>query len=349
MPPTPKKRVITRVATYQTLLTQVRRTLLEGQARIEAERVKTYWQTGQIITKDILKNKDRGEYGAEVTKRLARDLNINIRLIQRCIQFAKMYPQFSKVVAPPLFSWTHYSKLLTIPDAKERFRIEQTAIKNNWSSDELAARIQEEKELQGGLEPTARQDHPKDSTPAPKLLTPLRGKNYHYQIVKRPTLGSSDEPELFLDLGFGMFMDLDPRVSAQFVSGDIIESKTRDEGYKYSKVDATAKDLYTYQAVVEKVIDGDTLKVRFDLGFGLRHRETLRLRDLDCAEMDTKEGQAAKVFVQSYIKEAQVIVVRSSRSDKYDRYLADIFLPQEKEEEIYLNNLLLEKGLAGRI
>ena len=108
-------------------------------------------------------------------------------------------------------------------------------------------------------------------------------------------------------------------------NGDIVESRPRDDAYRFARVEATAKDLYTYNAFVERVLDGDTLKVRFDLGFNTWTRQTLRLRGLDAPELDTKEGQTAKTFVQSYIKEAQQIIVRSSRSDKYDRYLAESF------------------------
>ena len=100
---------------------------------------------------------------------------------------------------------------------------------------------------------------------------------------------------------------------------------------------------------VTRVIDGDTLKVRLDLGFGTFSRHDLRLRGIDCPEMSTKAGEEAKIFVQSYIKEAQRIVVRSSRSDKYDRYLADVFLPAEEGKDVYLNNLLLENGHAQRM
>ncbi|OGX24262.1 MAG: hypothetical protein A3D10_08735 [Omnitrophica WOR_2 bacterium RIFCSPHIGHO2_02_FULL_48_11] len=218
-------------ANYDNLLRRVRAVLIEGQRRIEAERVKTYWEIGRIIYTHILKYKDRAEYGTEVLKRLSKDLN----------------------------------------------------------------------------------------------------------VVERPTVGG--EPELLVDLGFGMFRKISPQ--PRLSKGDFV-------GENFKKIKATAKDLYTYQAVVEKVIDGDTMKVRMDLGYDDSCRQVLRLRGIDCPEMDTREGQAAKAFVQSYIKEAQMIIVRSSRSDKYDRYLADIFVPREGEEEIFLNNLLLEKRYALR-
>jgi endonuclease YncB( thermonuclease family) len=118
--------------------------------------------------------------------------------------------------------------------------------------------------------------------------------------------------------------------------------------YKLRTTERTQKDLYTYNALVERVVDGDTLKVHVDLGFGQWTRQTLRLRGLDCPEVGTRDGDAAKAFVQSYLKEASQIVIRSSKSDKYDRYLADIFIPQDKGEDIYLNDLLLEKGQAER-
>ncbi len=53
--------------------------------------------------------------------------------------------------------------------------------------------------------------------------------------------------------------------------------------------------------------------------------------------------------MQSYIKETQRIVVRSSRSDKYERYLSDVYLPGEEGKDIYLNNFLLEHGHAERM
>jgi len=44
---------------YAVLLNKVRKTLVEGQQRIEQERVRTYWETGKVIHIDILKHKDR--------------------------------------------------------------------------------------------------------------------------------------------------------------------------------------------------------------------------------------------------------------------------------------------------
>lgn len=335
---------------YKRLFIQVQKIFIDGQRRIEAERVRTYWETGRVIYQDILKNAERADYGAQLVNNLSKDLNVDKSTLSRCVQFVKAYPKMPIVGPGQQFNWTHYRKLIPISDEKIRHRLERAAQRNAWSSKELASRIKEERGS-NGFNSRAQEESKAGSVPSQKLLTPLRGKIYHYQIVRRNILGEEGKTELLIDTGFGNYLEIEPRVAAQFKEGDIVESRQTDDGYKFSKVDATPKDLYTYKARVERVIDGDTLKVHFYLGFGLRRRETLRLRGLDCSEMDTKEGQAAKTFVQSYIKEAQEIVVRSSRSDKYERYLADIFLPgmAEDKTDLYLNNLLLEKGYAKRV
>ena len=64
---------------YPQLLALVRKTLVEGQAAIEHERVRIYWQTGKHIYDHILQNQDRAEYGAQVFKKLERDLHGNGR------------------------------------------------------------------------------------------------------------------------------------------------------------------------------------------------------------------------------------------------------------------------------
>ena len=349
-------------ADYPSLLIRVKNTLIEGQRRIEAERVKIYWETGRLIQDHVLKHNHRAEYGAQVLGRLSADLNVSKTVLTRCIQFARKYPRLSIVAGRQQFSWSHYRELITIPDDKKRSLFEKAAGRNFWSSEELAARIKEKR-------PEPQEKVPSKS-PQQTPLTPLRGELYTYQIVERPAFGI-EEPALLLDLGFGVFRNVESRLLSNFSAKDIVESRPKEDSYRFYKTDHTAKDLYTYRAFIEKVIDGDTLKVRFDLGFDTWVRQILRLRGIDCPEMDTKEGQAAKAFVQSYIKEAQLVIVRSSRSDKYDRYLADIFIlkadskdskdatnqkdsknptsPKDSNDDIYLNNLLLEKQFARRM
>ena len=73
--------------------------------------------------------------------------------------------------------------------------------------------------------------------------------------------------------------------------------------------------------------------------------------------MNTPEGKAAKRFVQALVDRAKAVVVTTTKPDKYDRYLADVFLEgdfsqiptagaQLGDEAVFLNNLLLENGHA---
>jgi endonuclease YncB( thermonuclease family) len=342
MPPTKLQ-----ISSYPTLRKQVEATLLLGQRKIEAAKVETYWKTGKIIQEHILSRKDDAEYGSRVVIRLCKDLEVSETVLYRCIKFFQKYPDLKKVVAQPLFSWTHYYRLIAIADDKKRLQFEKAISKNAWSSKELDVRLKagrDEHEIEDDGATAARPQSP---------LTPLRGTLYTYKIITRKTLGADENDSgLLVDLGFGIFRDVEVRQATNFSENDIVESKPKEDAYKFYSGKRTAKDLFTYQARVERVIDGDTLKVRLDLGFDTWNRQVLRLRGIDCPEMDTPAGEKAKSFVQSYLKDTEWIIVRSSRSDKYDRYLADVFIPQSKpnpETDIYLNNLLLEKGHARRM
>ncbi len=340
------------VQTYLSLYRQVKEVLLEGQRRIESEKVRIYWEAGRLIREHLLQNGGRAEYGREVVPRLARDLSVSKDLLHRCTKFYQTYPDFEKVVARPQFSWTHFKKLITVPDEDERQQLEESAEKSAWSSDELAERIK-------AIRPEPEREDPQAGTSAERPaaatlalqgpLEPLRGELYTYRIFRRQAVSPGAEADLVLDLGFSVYRDADARLISLFAAGDIVESRPRDDVYRFLNTDRTEKDLYTYEARVEKVLDGDTVKAHVDLGFGTWTRQSLRLRGIDAPELGSREGEAAKAFLQSVLKESARVIVRSSRSDKYDRYLADIFVPQgDAGEEIFLNNLLLEKGYALR-
>ena len=70
----------------------------------------------------------------------------------------------------------------------------------------------------------------------------------------------------------------------------------------------------------------DTLAVTLDLPPFNHIDKKLRLRGLNCPEMDTEAGKAAKRFVQSLIRPDTEVIVTTTKPDKYDRYLADVFL-----------------------
>ena len=125
--------------------------------------------------------------------------------------------------------------------------------------------------------------------------------------------------------------------------GSIVESRIEKASPVLFESDRTTDDLYTYRAWLDYVIDGDTVVLYVDLGFSTYSRQKLRLRGIDCPETETPEGKKAGAFVEEQLKRSRIITIRTYRKDKYDRYLADVFLGSK---EVFLNQELLDEKLA---
>ena len=117
-----------------------------------------------------------------------------------------------------------------------------------------------------------------------------------------------------------------------------------------------ARDLHNYVGLVERVIDGDTFEVRIDLGFDVWRVETIRLRGIDAPERGTAPGKRTTKFVQNKLTGAPFVGLRTYKTDKYARYIADVFYYTEKatpaetfRNGVFLNQELLDKGMAVRL
>lgn len=102
-------------------------------------RVQTYWQIGERIAREELKFKSRAEYGKNIIKRLAKDINFSPALIWRLLQFYKTYPIL--VTVSRELSWSHYEVLITTVDDRVRQFYEQQSIQNRWSVRKLRDEI----------------------------------------------------------------------------------------------------------------------------------------------------------------------------------------------------------------
>ncbi len=182
-----------------------------------------------------------------------------------------------------------------------------------------------------------------------ELLTPLKGELYTYRLI-RPEKIHPGRTELRIDLGFSCHKEAAMKGAASLKAGDIALSEwVEGDVYRLNKTAGkTDANLFTYDAYIERVVDGDTLFVQVDLGFGFWTRQYLRLRGIDAPEIDSSEGKRAKKFVESELAGVPYLTIHSTRSDKYDRYLADIFYVS-KTGEAFLNNRLLERRLAWRV
>lgn len=89
--------------------------------------------------------------------------------------------------------------------------------------------------------------------------------------------------------------------------------------------------VYRVQSVV-KVIDGDTIDVKIDLGFSLTILQRLRLTGIDAPSLNDKnpeialKAKDAALFVSEWLtKKTGLIYVKTIKPEKYGRMLADLF------------------------
>jgi endonuclease YncB( thermonuclease family) len=90
---------------------------------------------------------------------------------------------------------------------------------------------------------------------------------------------------------------------------------------------------YVMKAVVEKVIDGDTIRCLIKHPFYVRQtRVDIRLKDINCPEMNTPAGIKAKEFVESIVHVGDDVIVQSYVDTKgqfkktFDRFVADVWV-----------------------
>ena len=118
--------------------------------------------------------------------------------------------------------------------------------------------------------------------------------------------------------------------------------------------------MYEYRVKeVVRVIDGDTVDVILDLGFGLFKKERCRLQGIDTPEKRTRNdkekrlGYDATEYVEKWFanedgKFKDEIVVRTSKDGKYGRMLATFHrkVAEFPCGDICLNNALIDDGYA---
>lgn len=108
-------------------------------------------------------------------------------------------------------------------------------------------------------------------------------------------------------------------------------------------------NLYYYKAIVDKVIDGDTLNLRIDLGFKIIWDVNCRLAGINTPELKSpdpilKEGaHKAKEYVETLLKAGDEITIKSKKLDKYGRPVVEVYY---STDGIHLNTELLFQGLA---
>ncbi len=325
--------------TYAELRREVEAVLLAGREKIEIAWVQTYHETGRLIQEHCLLFKARADYGTKTIRRLAGDIAVSSRTLYECAQFYRSYPIVRPVAQ---FGWNRCRLLCQVEDEQER-----AALAAEMKHAELpTARLKERVRALNAAR-TAQSD-PLDAKPSAtarsRLLTPKRGTIGVHRLV------AGDEEALAVDLGFTSFLDLPPDAADGLKLGDLVRVDSRG---RVTKAEGASKaDLYTYAAKILRVVDGDTVWLSFRAGPRHWLKEKVRLRGLDAPELATLEGKAAKRYVDSLLPPGTRVTVCTTKPDKYDRYLSDIFFAPapgvDGTGDAFLNNLLLENGYAER-
>lgn len=107
--------------------------------------------------------------------------------------------------------------------------------------------------------------------------------------------------------------------------------------------------MYTYKAAVVRIVDGDTIIVDIDLGFGVWLREqSVRLAKINAPEIRgaTREaGLVAKDFLSKLILNKWVQIRTEKGDDKYGRWLATVLIEEDKNL-IDINSKMVADGHA---
>lgn len=331
--------------TYAELRRGVEAIVFAGRRKIEDAWLRTYHDTGRLIHEHLLANQDRADYGAELFARLADDTGISKRVLYECVQLFRCFPI---VRASAQLTRSHYLLLCQVGDAKQRQTLTVQAARNDWTVAELTSRVRAINAAVGSRDANG-SSNSGGERPAPdnvEKLTPKRGTpGLHPMVDRGAGPGLSGVERLSVDLGFKLYRSLSTEQARRYARDDIV--RLAEDGSIRRETDASKADLFTYSATIRRVVDGDTLVVAIQVAPEIWLEEKLRLRGLDCPEMSTPEGKVAKRFVDALVASATEVIVATTKPDKYDRYLADVFVATPSGE-VFLNNALLEHGHAIR-
>ena len=126
--------------------------------------------------------------------------------------------------------------------------------------------------------------------------------------------------------------------------------------------------MYQYKAEVLRILDGDTIDVRVDLGFKTFRKERIRFYGIDTPESrgrkKCKKGIEVKEMVKNLLTSFPNITLETTKQGKFGRYLGIVYLNLASQEllESYgtiirglvsdsgidLNNFLVLNGYAKK-
>ena len=116
--------------------------------------------------------------------------------------------------------------------------------------------------------------------------------------------------------------------------------------------------MHTYKCTTLRVVDGDTVDVDIDLGFGVwMRKERIRILGIDTPESRTRDlvektyGNLAKDFVKSFlpIGSFQTLQTQKDGTGKFGRILGKFLVYDSKtDSQMHLGDIMIREHLAVR-
>ena len=111
--------------------------------------------------------------------------------------------------------------------------------------------------------------------------------------------------------------------------------------------------MYEYRCKIVRVVDGDTVDVDIDLGFGMwLKKQRIRLYGIDTPESRTRDkvekqfGLMSKEFLKNRLKEGAVLKTRLDKRGKFGRILGEFTVVENEEDLVNVNQEMVTKHLA---
>lgn len=114
------------------------------------------------------------------------------------------------------------------------------------------------------------------------------------------------------------------------------------------------RTMYEYRCKVNHIVDGDTVDVDIDLGFGVwMHKERIRMYGIDTPESRTRDpeekkyGLAAKKFLTEMLNDPKGLTLKTSKdaTGKYGRILGEIWRTSNYSNQS-INQFMIDKHHA---
>ena len=108
--------------------------------------------------------------------------------------------------------------------------------------------------------------------------------------------------------------------------------------------------MHEYKAKIKRIVDGDTVDVDIDLGFGMiLSKQRIRLYGIDTPESRTRDkeekfyGKLAAQFLKDQCKKGSCITLKTylDKKGKYGRILGEIIV-----DDVNINQLMVEQHMA---